>query len=1226
MAFARTPLEILKPLIHMTLRRTIPLLVALPLLFPSVSISQNTKENADFKLAINLYNDKLYDLAAEQLRQFIAGYPGTDQGIEARYYLGLAYMQLRQYEEARLTFQSFALTYQNNVKAPDAWWNVGESFVAVRNYHDAALAFERVKVFHPKSTRAPEAMAQAGKYFLLAGERDNARRVLRAALQEYPSSPAVLSARTQLGQVYFEEGNLEQARNELKRVVEGDPSPGARAQALLILGNIFQSAGDTREARERYREIITNYRNSSAVQGAYVNLGKLESSAGQYADAVDHFRKALSEDENVDSTLLREAFIGIGNASVMKKEYGAAVTYYERFLSAFPHDELTGEVLWRAAEAAAKGGNYRKSNDLCNRILKSGASDLFTRHARLQLGLNAQKLQNPALAVQLFGAFVDQYGDDPTAPEILYRTAVIQENDLHDYRKASVVYELLFARHPESALVDEALFGAAHCQELLKEFDRSADLYRELLAKYPACDRRAEAEERLRVLETFEAKDKDSGVEKLALLVGDVVSDRDKAGLAFRLGEIYFKDLKNYEAAAAQFTSAYTNGLSGSRTAEALYLRARSYEYLGMKEDKYRSMAAESYQTFLHTTEQEKGREVQSWREEAAVSLFALQATDPGAARTAFRSLAHFVPDSRERDRMLLILGKEQAKSDSLQEALASFSMIAPTSPAHEEALALKFALLTRLNQADSALHEGARFLERYPGGQYSATMLARTAEMEAARGNHQRAAELYQALSSAFFYTGEAAGARKLLAREYLRQGIYDECITACTDLLEQQSADLLAEGGMDTETLLLLAEAQQRTSNTVAAKQSLMRLLALQRTGKTAADAYTLLGTISRDEGSLDLATSYYRQAGTLSGGGSANKDIANLLFEGGHYADAMVQYQRLADSTRDGTQRQFYRARAILSRLRSDDLAGAEKEIAAFARTFKDDRDDLASFELEKGNSQFRQQNYAAAMKQFRLVTDRYDDTPSAPAAMYWIGKTFEASGKLKEAVEQLTDLTERFPKDPIIPRAHLALGGLSYALEQWNNAIAHYRAITDNPGGAPDLLPFAMSNLIETYEIAGMNDAALSLTRRYLDLYPNSEEGFSKKIKIGILYERLGYYDQAVLHLQGLLDEAGSDLEGEIRYYIAEANFSKGDYQQAILDFLKVPYLVTKKGKIDWTANSLYMSGQSYEKMGRFEQALGMYQQILDRPGIDETYKQEARKEIDRVKLVLKKKAP
>ncbi len=142
------------------------------------------------------------------------------------------------------------------------------------------------------------------------------------------------------------------------------------------------------------------------------------------------------------------------------------------------------------------------------------------------------------------------------------------------------------------------------------------------------------------------------------------------------------------------------------------------------------------------------------------------------------------------------------------------------------------------------------------------------------------------------------------------------------------------------------------------------------------------------------------------------------------------------------------------------------------------------------------------------------------------------------------------------------------------------------IVDDPKADPTLLPFAMSNLIETYEVAGINDAALSVTRKYLELYPNSDDSFDKKIKIGILYGRLGYYDQAVMHLQGLLDQAGSDLEGEIRYYIAEANYNKGDYQQAILDFLKVPYLVTKKGKIDWTANSLYMSGQSYEKMGRY----------------------------------------
>jgi tetratricopeptide (TPR) repeat protein len=128
---------------------------------------------------------------------------------------------------------------------------------------------------------------------------------------------------------------------------------------------------------------------------------------------------------------------------------------------------------------------------------------------------------------------------------------------------------------------------------------------------------------------------------------------------------------------------------------------------------------------------------------------------------------------------------------------------------------------------------------------------------------------------------------------------------------------------------------------------------------------------------------------------------------------------------------------------------------------------------------------------------------------------------------------------------------------------------------------------------------------------------------KKIKLGTLYTKIGYYDQAVLQFQNLLSEAGSLLEAEIRYDIGEAYYAKGDFQQAILEFLKVPYLVARQGKVNWTATSLYMAGQSYEKMSKFDEAIGMYQQVVDRAGIDGTFKAAARKEIDRVKRLTKK---
>ena len=59
-------------------------------------------------------------------------------------------------------------------------------------------------------------------------------------------------------------------------------------------------------------------------------------------------------------------------------------------------------------------------------------------------------------------------------------------------------------------------------------------------------------------------------------------------------------------------------------------------------------------------------------------------------------------------------------------------------------------------------------------------------------------------------------------------------------------------------------------------------------------------------------------------------------------------------------------------------------------------------------------------------------------------------------------------------------------------------------------------------------------------------------------------------------------------------------------------------------MDWISTSYYMAGQSYEKMSKYEQAITMYNQIINRKQTDPQFKTAAQKEIDRVKLVLNKK--
>jgi TolA-binding protein len=1207
----------------MRLHRLILHLLAFPLLLagPGTTVGQNSRENADFKLAINLFNDGLYDLASEQLRQFISAYPTTAQGIDARFTLGLAQLKLRKFEDARLTFQSFALTYQDNPKAPEAWWNVGESYAALGTYREAALAFERVKVFHPKSKFAPDALLKATKFFILAGARDDARRTLRVILQEYPASEAVLAARTQLGEIYFEEGNYDQAQGELKRVIEGDPSPDARAGALLILGNISRATGRTDNAQSHYREIITRYPKSSAAQGAYLNLGKLLAAGGKHSEALEWFKKAIAEKPASDSLLVRDALIAGGDAQAALGDNRSATTSYEKYLGAVPHGERSPEVLWKLAAAASRAKDYRRSNDACNRLLKSVAAEPLKRRARLKLALNAEEQKNFSAALQHFEAFTDANPEDPATPEILLREARLCAGGLSDTRKAVSIFEQIAARYPSSAVADDALAGAARGHEQLKEFDRALQMFRELITRYPSSDLRSEADERLKIIETFEAKEKDAGLEKLALLVGDVVSDKDRADLAYRLGEIYFSDLKSYAAAAKQFGNALEAGLGGERSGEALLKKAKSVEYLSWLDRKEIPRAIDAYRAYLASpaTASDSNR--------ARLAVFRLSATTLAAGKQAAAEILSRGPSFPMSDVLRLTLGKLYEQADSLAAAGAEYAEAGRTArdgTVAEEAAYRCLGLLFRLDAADSALAAGTRFLATYPASAHAAEILSRLGALAMKREKPDLAAGFYQKLTGDYAYTTLAIEAQERLAEALAAAGNTDAALAAYAEISQRQTDDPMGDGEPPVSVLLALGKLNREAGNSAEAKRFLTAALGRVQTGPIAGEAYTTLGLIYRTEGLREAATSYFRQAETAAPGSGVTRDIADLLFENGDYKDAIKEYTQLSGTAAGDTERQYFDSRIILAMIRNGEGPNAERAIGAFDKKYGSAHDAIALFELEKGLVQFRREEYAGAMKAFQHVADRYEDSPSGPTAMYWIGKTLEATEKPREAVEHLEKLLASHPQAPVITRVHLALGNLYYGAEKWDQAIKHYRVIVDDPQPDQELLPSAMSNLIETYEVAAAYDGALSLTRKYLELYPNADDALDKKIKIGILYDHLGYYDQAALHLQALLDEAGSDLEGEIRYYIAEANYHKGDYQQAILDFLKVPYLVIKKGKIDWTANSLYMSGQSYEKMGRYDQALTMYQQIVDRSGIDETFKSAARKEIDRVRTVLKKK--
>ncbi|MBN2088932.1 tetratricopeptide repeat protein, partial [candidate division KSB1 bacterium] len=125
------------------------------LLLTSIALFGQGSENTDFLYAKRLYDDKMYELAARQFRDFVTNYANSSRAPEALFMAGEAYFKAQLYEQARQSFLELSVRYSGAVKNDEAQLRIGDCYKALLKYQEAAEAYQRLKVFFPSSTFAP---------------------------------------------------------------------------------------------------------------------------------------------------------------------------------------------------------------------------------------------------------------------------------------------------------------------------------------------------------------------------------------------------------------------------------------------------------------------------------------------------------------------------------------------------------------------------------------------------------------------------------------------------------------------------------------------------------------------------------------------------------------------------------------------------------------------------------------------------------------------------------------------------------------------------------------------------------------------------------------------------------------------------------------------------------------------------------------------------------------
>ncbi|MDE3057566.1 MAG: tetratricopeptide repeat protein [Bacteroidota bacterium] len=1211
------------------------------LLLVSLAAAQDTKENADLKLALNLYNDKMYDLALEQLRQFVSTYPASPQSIDAKFYIAKTYQALGKLDEARAAFQNFALAYSDNAKASDAWWSVGELYAQradssgdKKDYANAASSFERIKVFQPKSKIAPKALLKAAEYFDKASDPEDAKRVLSSLFTEYPADPLVPEAHLRLGQIFFREGNLISAGKELAKAREAGANDELKGKITIELGKLAEAEGNRSEAENLYRSLIENGTGTkrkaeesfspSAAQ-ARLLLGELLHATGRSDDAEEQF-KTLTEDSSVVAKdILQQALCDLGKVLYEQKKYKSAAAAFSASLNYPVDSSLVFTVRLRLGESCTAMKEYRRALDAYAPVIAYSGTLPEKRLALIRSALASVKLKEYTAAAKFYTQFMGEFPSDKEIPGVLFRTAEIERNFLQDGKKAAALYEEFLLKYEKNKLVDDAEFGLGEAYELMHDNVAAMKAYDDILTQYKSSPFYENARERKEFLQNYHTPDREKGTEQLALLMGDLILEKPRAELAMRLGDIYANILLDYQQAAEQYRKVESISTDSTVHEAAAYKRTQALMKLTQEDTASLPDTKTALLDFI--THYPAGKHAQ----EVEFDLFSLQLSGAGATKRIdlCKQFLNNYPESPFVPDVLLVLGNAYRDKGFMDASIQTYKLLATKFPLHSdapEATAMLGIQLAHLGRSDTASIVMNDYLQSNPGGEFAANVLYEKGMLNLRDGRAADAAEAFEEVRSKFFYTEFADESLDPLAQSYQKLGKFDNAEALYLEQLQALRSPVQDHPKAEAATVLKLAETYDTAGDTSNAKKYYTEYLSGETTPDNASTSYYRLALFDEQNGNSSAALDDLENSVAALRTATNTAALSSLCFSNGKYDRAIREYtalQKLSDA--DSSQKESAQVNTIIALFRSDKSKEAEAKIVQFKKEHGSDAYAEAEFTLEKAQTLFRGEKYTAAMDLLQSFASANDTSSLLGDASFWIGKIFEVTNQSDSAMARYMYTLKTFPQSSVLPKVYLALGNIYYFKEKYDEAIKYYRLIVDKPSLAPDLLPFAMNNLIEAYKQVGLYDGAMDLIRDFISRYPNDQSVLDKKIDLGILYQKLGYYDQAILQLQSVLDLANKDVEAEVRYYIGESEYDKGDYQQAILEFLKVPYLITQKTKLDWTPNAYYMCGQSYEKMGKLDQAVTMYQQIVDKPGIDAVFKSAAQKEITRVKGLMNNKS-
>lgn len=1185
-------------------------------------------ENEDLNFAKKLRRDGMFVAAAEEFLRFTEKYPQSVLRPEALFTAAEAYLQAGKGNDALATYERFIEQYPKDERACLSRLQRGRIFKALDRYREGANEFLTIPDESPACPVLDQALLEAGECLMLLGDTDGSIRTLRRLINDRKDSPFAPRARYTLALALFNAGRDLEGENVLGEIVALYPKSPVRAMALLKIASRALEKQDYARAESSYRQIEKEFEDAPLPQMAAMGIIDLEKKRGNteavFAEAERFLARYPAADGRYD--VMRSA----ADAAWRSKRFSRALALVDSLRAQKAHPDSTGELDLLSSRILLATGKTDEALAAVNRMRERFPKSPLQKDALVLEAEIRDAAGEPLEAFRLYNLALLGDLDDATKAMLNSRLADLSLRRLADTTAAIRHYEIAAAADRGGRTAEEALFLSSALREKRGDLAGAAAGYRELVARFPGGSRRLEALERERIVDATPRRTPETE-KRLARLAS---WDAPAVQRALETGAVLVEEARDAEAAIPLLEQAWGAALPDSLKAKAGYYLGSARIMRSVLAAARGAESAPERSRGLELLREVHGRFAGSvWAQRAQRAYLSERAPRPTkekmVADLSYPELLAGIDEylarygagagrwwALSRKAEWLVAGAAPGDTAATRAALAAARevMNGPAVVDKKDATYIAASLMLARREYAGAARAYEAFVSAYPEDPRTIGALYDLGEALLMQGDYKGAASAYDRCVA-------RSPERALLQKCLIRKGdclFYQSSFAAAAETFARFAADY-SGSELASEARYREALAREKLGEDVEAEDIMsslgergggapigVRSRALAWLGARYVDRrdWAKARPVADDLAAIERSATNLTLAGEAALGAGDAAGAVRVLGEA----------MRLPGA--DTCRALGARARAFL-RLKDVPRFDADAQLlASRCAAWKG----MGTLLLERGQIEAEEGRCDEATRTLGELDQRHPGTPEANEALFYLALCDLKRGGYQEAAAKLDRFIQGAPGSGILPQAYFKLGSAQFGAGNLNLAAKNY-ALAAESSKDPELSFMAWKNLGRVYQQLEQWSDAAATWQKLVETYPGRDGIVEVLFDLGFAYNQANRNELAYDVYRRIPDvTADEEQQGRAHYWAGTSLKSLRRYDDAIREFLRVPYLRTGG---NWGVTAKLEAAACYELAGDPGQAKPIYESVLQAHGPNSDWGRVA---ADGLKRIAEGKAP